>query len=204
MAKIPLLNTSKISGLLHNLSSSVLQGLTLKLLGDLYYIILHHLWISICLLLVSCPVMSDSLRPHGLQIARPPCPSPTPGVCPCSHSLHRWCHPAVSSSDALFSFCPRSFPASGTFSTSCLFLSDDQNTGASASVLPVNIQGWSPLRLTDLICLQSKGLSGVFSNTTVQRHQFFGILPSLWFSFHNRMWLLGRPQPWLYGRLSSE
>ena len=154
---------------------------------------------------VQSPVVSDALRPHDCSTSGPPVPHLLLNLarvhsCP----LCRWCHTAVSSSDALFSFCPRSFPASGTFSTSCLFLSDDQNTGASASVLPVNIQGWSPLRLTDLICLQSKGLSGVFSNTTVQRHQFFGILPSLWFSFHNRMWPLGRPQPWLYGRLSSE
>ena len=128
---------------------------------------------------VVCPVLSDSLWPHGLQLARPPCPSPSPGVCPSSCSLHHWCHPAISSSDALFSFCPQSFPASGIFPMSWLFAPDDQNTGASASVLPVNIQGWSPLRLTGLISLLSKGLSGVFSSTTVRRHQFFGVLPSL-------------------------
>ena len=93
-------------------------------------------------------------------------------------SLHQWSRPAVSFSDALFFFCPHSFPASGTSPVSHLFASDDQNTGASASasVLPVNIQSWSPLRLTGLISLLSKGLSGVFSSTTVQRHQFFGIL----------------------------
>ena len=103
--------------------------------------------------------------------------SPSSGVCPNSCSLHRWCHPASSSSDALFSFCPQSFPASGTFPVSRLFALDDQNTGAlaSASVLPVNIQGSSPLRLTGLISLLSKGLSGVFSSTTVRRHQFFGV-----------------------------
>ena len=96
-------------------------------------------------------------------------------------SLHWWCRLAVSSSDALFSFCPGSFPAPGTSSMNCLCTTDDQNTGvsASSSVLPVNIQGWSPLRLTSLISLLSRGLSGVFSSTTVRRHQFFGILPYL-------------------------
>ena len=97
--------------------------------------------------------------------------SPSPGGCPSSCSLHQWCCPAISFSDALFS-CPRSFPASGTFPMSCLFASDDQNTGASASasVLPGNIQSWSHLRLTGLISLLSEGVSGVFSSTTVQRH----------------------------------
>ena len=104
-------------------------------------------------------------------------------------------HPAISSSDALFSFCPQSLPASGTCPMSQQFASDDQKTGASASAsdVPVNIQGWSCLRLTGLISLLSKGLSGVFSSTTVQRHQFFGILPYLRSSSHNRMWPLGRP-----------
>ena len=104
---------------------------------------------EVVVMVFSCPVVSDSLWPHRLQHARPHCPSPSPRVCPSSRSLHRWSHPAISSSDALFSFCPRSFPASGTFAMSCLFASYDQNTGAStsASVLPVNIQVWSPLRL---------------------------------------------------------
>ena len=117
-------------------------------------------------LLFSCPIMSNSLWSHGLQHARPPCPSPSPGVCPSSCSLHRWCCPAISFSGALFS-CPQSFPASKTFPMRHLFASDDQNTGASASasVLPVNIQGWSHLRLTGLISLLSEGLSGVFSRT---------------------------------------
>ena len=117
------------------------------------------------LLLFSHPVISDSLWPRGLQHARPPCPSPSPGVCPSSRLLHRWCHPSISSSDALFSFCPQSFPASGTFPMSRLFVSDGRNTGASAStsVLPVNIQDWFPLGLTGWISLQSKGLSRVFS-----------------------------------------
>ena len=100
------------------------------------------------LLSFGCPFVSDSLRPHGLYHIRPPYLSPSPRVCPSSCSLPRWCHPAISSSDTLFS-CPQSFPASGTFPMSRLFTSDDQNTGASASasVFPVSIQGWSPLRL---------------------------------------------------------
>ena len=146
------------------------------------------------LLLFSCPVVSDSLWPHGLQHARPPCPSSSPRVCSSPCSLHQWCHTAISSSDTIFSFCPQSLPALGTFPMSHLFASDDQNMGASASasVLPVNSQGWSPLRLIGLISLLSKGFSGVFSSTTVWRHNFFGILPSLGSSTHNRMWPLGR------------
>ena len=142
------------------------------------------------LLLFSHPVMSDSLRSHGRQHTRLPCASPSPRVCPSSCSLHQWYHPAISSSDALFSFCPQTFPASGAFSMSFLFTSDDQNTGAtaSASVLPVNRQGWFPFKLTDLFSLLSKRISGVFSSTLVWRHQFFGILPSLQSSSHNCTW----------------
>ena len=121
-------------------------------------------------LLFGCWVVFDSSWTHGLQHTRPPCPSLSPRVCPSSCSVHQWCCLTISSSNALFSFCPQSFPASGTFPMSHLFASDDQNSGASAlaSVLPVNIQGWSPLRLNGLISLLSKGLSGVFSSTTVQ------------------------------------
>ena len=104
-------------------------------------------------LLFSRSVLSDSLWPHGLQHIRPPCPSPSPGVCPSSCSLHQWCHPGISSSEALFSFCPQSFPASRTMSH--LFTPDDQNTWP-ASVLPVSFQGWSPLSLTGLISLLYK------------------------------------------------
>ena len=115
---------------------------------------------ELSLLLFSHPVLSDSLQPHELQHTRPPCPSPSPRVCPHSHSLHRGCHLAISSSDGLF--CPWSLPASGTFPMSHLYVSDEQNTGASslASVLPVSIQSWSPIRWTGWISLQSKGLSG--------------------------------------------
>ena len=147
------------------------------------------------LLLLSCPVVSNSLLPHGLQHTRPPCPSASPRVYPSSCSLDRWCCPAISSSDAFLSSGPQFFPESGTFLMSRLFTSDDQNTGASisASVLLVNIQGWSPLRLTGVISLLSKGLSGVFSSTTLRRHQFLGTRPSLCSNSHNLIWPLGRP-----------
>ena len=121
---------------------------------------------SLTQLLFTQPVMSSSFQPPGLQHAGPPCPSPSPGVCPSSHSLLQWGRSAISSSDILFSFCRQSFPASGTFPMSPLFSSGDQNTGASASVLPVTIQGWSPLRLTGLISLLSKSLSGLLSSTS--------------------------------------
>ena len=118
--------------------------------------------------------MSHSLQPHGLQHAKPPCPSLSLEVCPSSCLLHLWCYPVISFSNVLFSFCPQSFPAPGTFPMSWLFASDDQNTGASASVLPASIQGWFPLRLMGLSSLP-KGLLGVFYSTTVWRHQFFGL-----------------------------
>ena len=126
-------------------------------------------------------VISDSWQPHGLQHARPPCPSPTPGaysnLCP----LSQWCHPTISSSVVPFSSCLQSFPASGSFPMSQLFTSDGQSIGvsASASVLPMNIQDWFPFGWTGWVSLQSKGLSRVFSNTTVQKHQFFGAQLSL-------------------------
>ena len=120
-------------------------------------------------------VMSDSLRPHELQHARLPCPSLIPGVYPNSCPLSWWCHPAISSSVVPFSSCPQSLPASGSFPMSQLFTWGGQSIGVSASpsVLPMNTQNWSPLERTGWISLQSKGLSRVFSNTTVQKHQFF-------------------------------
>ena len=123
----------------------------------------------------SFSVVSDSLRPHELQHARPPCPSPTPGVHPNPCPLSWWCHPTISSSVVPFSSCPQSFPASGSFPMSQLFTSGGQTIGVSAStsVLPINTQDWSSLGLTGWISLQSKWLSRVFSNTTVQKHQFF-------------------------------
>ena len=120
-------------------------------------------------------VMSNSLRPHELQHARPPCPSPTPGVHSDSCPSSQWCHPAISSSVVPFSSCPQSLPPSGSFPMSQLFTWGGQSTGVSAlaSVLPMNTQDRSPLGWTGWISLQSKGLSRVFSNTTVQKHQFF-------------------------------
>ena len=123
----------------------------------------------------SCSVVSDSLRPHGLQHARPPCPSPTPGACSNSCPLSWWCHPTISSSVIPFSSRLQSFPESGSFPVNQFFTSGGQSIGisASASILAMNIQDWFSLGLTGLISLQSKGLSRVFSNTTVQKHQFF-------------------------------
>ena len=120
----------------------------------------------------SSSFMSDSLRPHELQHTRPPCPPPTPGVhlnpCP----LSRWCNPTISSSVVPFSSCPQSFPAPGSFQMSQFFTWGGQSTGVSAlaSFLPKKSQGWSPSEWTGWISLQSKGLSRVFSNTTVQKH----------------------------------
>ena len=132
-------------------------------------------------------VVSNSLRPHGLKYARPPCPSSTPGVYshPCPSS--RWCHPTISSSVIPFSSCLQTFPASGSFPVSQLFTSGGQSIGAlaSASVLPMNIQEWFPLGWTGWISTKSKGLSAAFSNTTVQKHQFFGIHISLWSNSHS-------------------
>ena len=126
-------------------------------------------------------VMSDSLRPHGLQHARPPCPSPTPRVYSNSGPLSQRCHPTISSSIGPFSSCLQCFPASGSFPVSQFFTSGGQSIGVSAlaSVLPMNIQDWFPLGWTGWISSQSKGLSRVFSNTTVQKHQFFGTQLSL-------------------------
>ena len=126
-------------------------------------------------------VMSDSLRPHGLQHARPPCPSPTPGVHPNPCPLSRWCHLTISSSVVPFSSCLQSFPASGSFQMSQLFKSGTQNIGISAStaVLLMNTRVWSPFWSTGWNSLQSKGLTRVFSNTTVQKHQFFSAQLSL-------------------------
>ena len=133
------------------------------------------------LLFFSRSVMSGSLRPHGLQHTRPPCPSPAPGVYSNSCPLRRWCHATILSSVMPFSSCLESFSASGSFQMSQFFTLGDQTTGvsASASVLPMNIQYWFPLGWTGWISLQSKGLLRVCSNTTVQKHQLFGTQLSL-------------------------
>jgi len=147
--------------------------------------------------------VSDCLQPHELQHARLPCSSPTPGACSNSCPLNWWCHPTISSSVVPFSSCLQSFPASGSFPISQFFAAGGQSIGvtASASVLPVNIQDWSPLGLTGLISLLSKGLSRVFSNTTVQKHQFFSAQIYLWSNCHIHEWLLEKPKLWLYGSL---
>ena len=126
-------------------------------------------------------VVSDSLQPHEPQHARPPCPSPIPGVHPNPCLLSQWCHPTMSSCVIPFFSCLQSFPASGFFQMSQLFTSGGQSIGVSASksVLPTNTQKWSPLGWTGWISLQSKGFSRIFSNTTVQKHQFFGTQLSL-------------------------
>ena len=125
--------------------------------------------------------LCDSFRPHELQHARPPCPSPTPGLYSDSCPLSRWCHPTISSSVMPFSSCLQSFPASGSFQMSQFFASGGQSIGvsASASVVPMNSQDWFLLGWTGWVSLKSKGLSRVFSNTTVQKHQFFSAKLSL-------------------------
>ena len=140
-------------------------------------------------------VVSDSLRPHESQHARPPCPSPTPGVYPNPCPLSRWCHPAISFSVIPFSSCPQFLPGSGSFPMSQLFAWGGQSIGvsASASVLSMNIQWTSPLEWTSWISLQSKGLTRVFSSTTVQKYQFFGAQLSSQSNSHIHTWPLEKP-----------
>ena len=139
----------------------------------------------------SCP----TLRPHESHHARPPCPSPSPGVHSHSSPSSRWCHPAISSFVVPFSSCPQSLTASESFPVSQLFAWGGQSIGVSAlaSFLPKNTQGWSPSEWTGWISLQSKGLSRVFSNTTVQKHQFFGAQLSSQSNSHIHTWLLEKP-----------
>ena len=153
--------------------------------------------------------MSDSLRPHGLQQARPPCPSPTPAVYSNSCPSSWWCHPTISSSVIPFSSSLQSFPAIGSFPMSQFFTSGGQSIGVSAAtVLPMNIQDWSPLGWIGWISLQSKGLSRVFSNTTVQKHQFFSFLLHPYMTTEKTMALtrrtfVGKVMPLLFNMLSS-
>ena len=143
----------------------------------------------------SCSVVSDSLQPHKSQHTRAPCPSPTPGVHPDLHPSSQWCHPTISSSVIPFSSCPQSLPALESFPVSQLFAWGGQSIGVSAieSVLPKNTQDWSPLKWTAWISLQSKWLSKVLSNTTVQKHQFFHIQLSSQSNSHIHTWLLEKP-----------
>ena len=140
-------------------------------------------------------VVSDFLWPHESQHARPPCPSPTPGFHSNSCSSSQWCHPAISSLVVPFSSCPQSFPASESFPMSQLFAWAGHNIGISAlaSVFPKNTQDWSPLEWTDWISLQSKGLSRVFFNTTVQKQQFFGAELSSQSNSHIHTWPQEKP-----------
>ena len=158
---------------------------------------LNTLWTFLWLLLrlFSHSVVSDPLQSHEPQHTRPPCPSPAPRVHPNPYPSSRWCHPTISSSVVPFSSCPQSFPASGSFQMSQLFASGGQSIGVSAStsVFPMNTQDWSSLGWTGWISLQSKGLSRVFSNTTVQKHQFFSVQPSLWSKSHIHTWLQEKP-----------
>ena len=146
-------------------------------------------WISSVQFSELCP----TLRPHESQHARPPCPSPTPGVHSDSRPSSQWYHPAISSSVVHFSSCPQSLPASGSFPMSQLFTWSGQNIGVSASVSvsPMNTQDWSPSKWTGWISLQSKGLSRVFSKTTVQKHQFFGAQLSSQSNSHIHTWING-------------
>ena len=138
-------------------------------------------------------IVSNSLRPHESQHTRPPCPSPTPRVHSNSFPSSRWYHPAISTSVVPFSSHLQSFPASWYFQMSQLFTSGGQSIGVSASVLPMNTQDWSPLGWTGWISLQSKGLSRVFFNTTVEKHQFFGAQLFLLSNSHIHTWLLEKP-----------
>ena len=150
-------------------------------------------------------VVSDFFWPHGLQPTRLPCPSPTPGVYSNSCPSSRWYHPTISFPVIPFSFCLQSFPSSGSFLISQFFASGGLSIGdsASASVLPMNIQDWFHLRWTGLT-LQSKELSRVFPNTTVQKHQFFGAQPYLWFNSHNCAWLVEKPKLWIDRNVSAK
>ena len=144
---------------------------------------------------ISWSVVSDSLRPHESPHARPPCPWPTPGVHSDSCPSSQWCHPDISSSVVPFSSCPQSLPASESFPMSQLFTWGGQSTRVSAlaSFLPKKSQSWSPSEGTGWISLQSKGLSRVFSNTTVQKHQLFDAQLSIWSNSHIHTWLLEKP-----------
>ena len=172
----------------HTQCLSVLTPPTTRFRDNLFSIFIPNI-------LFSCSVVSNSLRSHGLQHARPACPLPTPGVYSNPCPLSRWCHPTISSSVVPFSSRLQSFSASGSFQMSQFFASGGQSIGdsTSASVLPMNIQDWFPLRWTGWISLQSKGLSRVFSNTTVQKHQFFSAQFSLKSNSHIHMWLLAKP-----------
>ena len=149
----------------------------------------------LCCEFVALPLVCLTLQPHGLQCTRLPCPSVSPGVCSNSCPLSQWCRPTISCTGTPFSSCPQSFPAPGSFPVNWLFASRGESIGVSTSalVLPMNTQDWSPLRLTGLISLLSKGLLRVFSSPTIWKHQFFSAQPSLWSISRNHAWLLAKP-----------
>ena len=161
----------------------------------IYYIKKRKVTESFSSVQFSCSVMSESLQPHGLQHTRPPCPSPIPGGHSNSRPSSLWCHPAISSPVDPFSSCPQSLPESESFLMSQLFTWSGQSPGvsASASFPSKKSQGWSPSEWTGWISLQSKGLSRVFSNTTVQKHQSFGAQLSSQSSSHIHTWPLVKP-----------
>ena len=188
---------SAIAWLLTFINHSCLSWLCKVLSTQLIFLTIEHwtlFYFGISSIQFSCSDISDSLRPHGLQHIRLPCPSPTPRVYSNSCPLRWWCHLTISSSVIPFS-CVQSFPASGSFLMSQLFATGGQSIGvlASTSVLPMNIQGWFPLGWTGWISLQSKGLSRVFSNTTVQKHQFFSTQLSSQSNSHIHKWPLEKP-----------
>ena len=173
--------------------------------GKIYSV--HEFWeLNYSSVQFSHSVLSDSLWPHESQHARPACPSQTPEVYSNSCPSSRWCHPTISSYVDPFSSHLQSFPELGSFQMSPFFASGSQSIGvsASASVLPMDTQDWSPLGWTGWISLQSKGLSRVFSNTTLQKHQFFGIQLSLQSNSHIHKLLLGKPYLWLDGPLLTK
>ena len=167
-------------------SLALICNWSVRILWKRWFIDISIYFPLLSLLLLSHSVLSDSLRCHGLQHARLLCPSPSPRACSNSCPLSWWCHPTILFSVLPFSSCLQSFPASGSFPMNWLFASGGQSIGASTSVsvLPMNIQGWFPLGLTGLISLLSKGLSRVFSSTTVWKHQFFWPQRSLWSNSH--------------------
>ena len=181
-------------------------SLTHSCLTSLYSRNQHNIMKQLTVSQFNCSVMFDSLWPRRLQDDRPPCPSPTPRAYSNSCPLSWWCHSTISSSVCPFSSCLHSFPASGSLQMSQLFISGGQSirVSASTSVLPLNTQDWSPLGWTCWISLQSKRLSSVFSNTTVQKHQFFVTKLSSHSNSHIHTWPLKKPYPWLDGPLLAK
>ena len=176
-------------------SNIVILLLCLEIISSKESLIFATTWLKLVDIQISRSVVSDSLRPHESQHARPPCPSPTPRVHSDPRPSSQWCHPAISSSVVPSSSCPQSLSASESFPMSQLFTWGGQSIGVSAlaSFLPKKSQGWSPSEWTDWISLQSKGLWRVFSNTTVQKHQFFGAQPSSQSNSHIHTWPQEKP-----------